>query len=129
MTFAEGEEVTNIEMPDPGWWIGICRGKRGIFPKAYIELNDSAPKEDLGKCGTAIYDYEAGKCNSMTGKLPCNSSFSSVLCEHAIKNKKHFASLIHLPRAQTPNLRYVFNGIGSTRVLIYVKLDPFITSN
>ena len=61
ITFAEGEEITNIEMPDPGWWIGICRGKRGIFPKAYIELTETSPQEDLGKCGTAIYDYTAGK--------------------------------------------------------------------
>merc|ERR1712176_1153540 len=59
ISFAEGEEITNIEMPDPGWWIGICRGKRGIFPKAYIQLNDAAVQQDLGKCGTAIYDYEA----------------------------------------------------------------------
>merc|ERR1712147_282236 len=43
ITFAEGEEITNIEMPDPGWWIGICRGKRGIFPMAYIQLNDKEP--------------------------------------------------------------------------------------
>ena len=48
-------------MPDPGWWIGICRGKRGIFPKAYIEIKESASQEDLGQCGTAIYDYTAGK--------------------------------------------------------------------
>ncbi|KAL5257259.1 hypothetical protein ACHWQZ_G012251 [Mnemiopsis leidyi] len=60
ITFAEGEEITNIEMPDPGWWIGICRGKRGIFPKAYIEIKESASQEDLGQCGTAIYDYTAG---------------------------------------------------------------------
>ena len=46
-------------MPDEGWWIGICRGKRGIFPKAYIELQ-AADKVDLGKCGTALYDYDAG---------------------------------------------------------------------
>ena len=45
-------------MPDPGWWIGICGGRRGIFPKAYVQLNSQ--EMDLGKCGTAIYDYQAG---------------------------------------------------------------------
>ena len=51
-------------MPDEGWWVGICRGKRGIFPKAYIELI-TAIKEDFGNCGTALYDYEAGYCYSL----------------------------------------------------------------
>lgn len=57
ISFAEGDEITNIEKPDEGWWIGICNGKRGIFPKAYIQINDGV--EDLGRCGTAIYDYIA----------------------------------------------------------------------
>ena len=131
ISFAEGEEITNIEMPDPGWWIGICRGKRGIFPKAYVQLSDAL--EDLGKCGTAIYDYEAGMLylNAMRCQhMNCDSSFSLSLVHHANENTiiSYSASLIHRRHAQTPNTMRVFMSICDTHVSNFVMLDLFFAN-
>lgn len=37
----EGEYVTDIEMVDKDWWLGVnTRGERGLFPGNYVELVD-----------------------------------------------------------------------------------------
>ncbi|GAB6031279.1 hypothetical protein CHUAL_009079 [Chamberlinius hualienensis] len=38
ITFDPGDIITNIEMIDEGWWKGDCRGKSGLFPANYVEL-------------------------------------------------------------------------------------------
>lgn len=38
LTFDPGEVITNVEMIDEGWWRGECRGKIGLFPANYVEL-------------------------------------------------------------------------------------------
>jgi len=38
VTFDPGEIITHIEMIDEGWWKGTCRGRTGIFPANYVEL-------------------------------------------------------------------------------------------
>ena len=38
LTFDPEEIITNIEQIDEGWWRGDCRGKTGIFPANYVEL-------------------------------------------------------------------------------------------
>ena len=38
LTFDEGEKITNVEKPDEGWWLGVCRGRKGIFPASYITI-------------------------------------------------------------------------------------------
>ena len=38
LTFDPEEIITNIEQIDEGWWRGVCRGKIGIFPANYVEL-------------------------------------------------------------------------------------------
>ena len=40
LTFDPEEVITNIEQIDPGWWRGTCRGKTGIFPANYVELQE-----------------------------------------------------------------------------------------
>lgn len=35
----EGEQVTDIEMVDQDWWLGVnSRGERGLFPANYVEV-------------------------------------------------------------------------------------------
>ena len=38
LTFDPGEVITDIERIDPGWWKGVCRGKLGLFPANYVQL-------------------------------------------------------------------------------------------
>jgi hypothetical protein len=39
----EGEYVTEIEMVDKDWWLGVnARGERGLFPSNYVELVEAA---------------------------------------------------------------------------------------
>lgn len=38
----EGEYVTEIEMVDKDWWLGVnARGERGLFPSNYVEVVDA----------------------------------------------------------------------------------------
>lgn len=39
ITFDPDEIITNIDMIDEGWYRGKCRGKVGLFPANYVELN------------------------------------------------------------------------------------------
>lgn len=65
LTFDEGEKITNVEKPDEGWWLGVCRGRKGIFPASYITLSESAAP-NLGQCGQAIYSYTAADVDELT---------------------------------------------------------------
>ena len=38
ISFDPGDIIENIEKVDEGWWIGSCRGARGLFPSNYVEL-------------------------------------------------------------------------------------------
>lgn len=38
ISFNPDEIITNIEMIDEGWWKGQCRGRVGLFPRAYVQL-------------------------------------------------------------------------------------------
>ncbi|KAL2809878.1 hypothetical protein BJX63DRAFT_404032 [Aspergillus granulosus] len=39
LSFPDGVEITNIEFPDDDWWYGEYRGKTGLFPANYVQLN------------------------------------------------------------------------------------------
>lgn len=39
ISFDPDEVITNIDMVDEGWYRGSCRGKTGLFPANYVELN------------------------------------------------------------------------------------------
>jgi cortactin len=39
ISFDPEDIITNIEMIDEGWWRGQCKGKVGLFPANYVQLN------------------------------------------------------------------------------------------
>lgn len=39
ISFDPDEVISDIEMIDEGWWRGRCRGKVGLFPANYVQLN------------------------------------------------------------------------------------------
>ncbi|KAJ5689783.1 hypothetical protein N7462_004175 [Penicillium macrosclerotiorum] len=42
----EGEQVTEIEMVDEDWWLGVnARGERGLFPGNYVEVVENDQPE------------------------------------------------------------------------------------
>ncbi|KAL2840143.1 hypothetical protein BJY01DRAFT_218701 [Aspergillus pseudoustus] len=40
LSFPDGAVITNIEFPDDDWWYGEYRGKTGLFPANYVQLNN-----------------------------------------------------------------------------------------
>ncbi|KAL2819889.1 hypothetical protein BDW59DRAFT_164921 [Aspergillus cavernicola] len=40
LSFPEDAKITNIEFPDDDWWLGEYRGKTGLFPANYVQLDD-----------------------------------------------------------------------------------------
>ncbi|KAL4943944.1 hypothetical protein BDV06DRAFT_188445 [Aspergillus oleicola] len=90
----EGEYVTEIEMVDKDWWLGLNgRGERGLFPSNYVEVigedrethddyeaqltadthvpeTVAAPTSTPGAhekpTAKALYDYEAAEDNELT---------------------------------------------------------------
>lgn len=55
----EGEYVTDIEMVDKDWWLGMnTHGEKGLFPSNYVEaVEDDHPVEPAS--GTQEYGHEA----------------------------------------------------------------------
>lgn len=39
LSFKEGDIIYIVKEDPSGWWNGICRGKTGLFPSNYVELN------------------------------------------------------------------------------------------
>ncbi|RDW64279.1 putative actin binding protein [Aspergillus mulundensis] len=89
----EGERVTEIEMVDKDWWLGLnARGERGLFPSNYVEIIDDgrqtrsepdtltadthtpeAVPDSAAALGShakptakALYDYEAAEDNELS---------------------------------------------------------------
>lgn len=86
----EGELVTEIEMIDKDWWVGVnVRGERGLFPGNYVEVLEEStvqvpgleaepepepepgsipmvPPSSTGATATALYDYEAAEDNEIS---------------------------------------------------------------
>ena len=43
----EGEYVTDIEMVDQDWWLGVnVRGEHGLFPSNYVEIVEDVPQNE-----------------------------------------------------------------------------------
>ncbi|TGZ77370.1 hypothetical protein EX30DRAFT_323688 [Ascodesmis nigricans] len=38
ISFPEGAVITDIQFPDEDWWAGVYKGKEGLFPANYVEL-------------------------------------------------------------------------------------------
>jgi hypothetical protein len=91
LELTEGDYVTNIEMVDEDWWMGMnSKGESGLFPSNYVELVEeeeapalaahvpepsapptaprpgAAPAAPSGPTATAIYDYEAAEDNELS---------------------------------------------------------------
>ncbi|KAL4901009.1 hypothetical protein BDW74DRAFT_170391 [Aspergillus multicolor] len=89
----EGEFVTEIEMVDKDWWLGLnAHGERGLFPSNYVEVIENGhqirPKHDslttdvhapdaiadpapaleshVKPTAKALYDYEAAEDNELS---------------------------------------------------------------
>lgn len=70
----EGEYVTNIEMVDEDWWMGMnSKGENGLFPSNYVELVEEIPKDSVvhpdeqpSITAIALYDYEAAEDNELS---------------------------------------------------------------
>lgn len=106
----EGEYVTDIEMVDKDWWLGVnARGERGLFPGNYVEMvEDEQPASQVpghtmepavepesipqpsaapglssdGPIATALYDYEAAEDNELS--FPENAKIVNVVCHSAL---------------------------------------------
>lgn len=103
----EGEYVTDIEMVDKDWWLGVnARGERGLFPGNYVEIVEdeqpsyqaqghaaepepvsepepvpaaaATPVSTKGPSATALYDYEAAEDNELS--FPEDAKISNVVC-------------------------------------------------
>lgn len=44
-TFDPGEIIEDIEVGNEEWWIGACRGTRGLFPANFVKLIDDEGRE------------------------------------------------------------------------------------
>lgn len=89
----EGETITDIQMVDDDWWLGVnSKGEQGLFPSNYVELVESQPSgvaahqqheqretaptsqqadephapAARGPTATALYDYEAAEENEIS---------------------------------------------------------------
>ncbi|KAJ5489564.1 hypothetical protein N7539_004454 [Penicillium diatomitis] len=56
----EGEQVTDIEMVDQDWWLGVnSRGERGLFPANYVEvIEGDEPDQAQVAHSTSQYAHE-----------------------------------------------------------------------
>jgi hypothetical protein len=56
----EGDYVTDIEMVDQDWWVGVnARGERGLFPANYVELvEDKEPVSHEPSAGSHQFEAE-----------------------------------------------------------------------
>ncbi|OLN88534.1 Drebrin-like protein [Colletotrichum chlorophyti] len=40
LSFPEDAKITDLEFPDEDWWFGTYRGKQGLFPANYVQLDN-----------------------------------------------------------------------------------------
>ena len=95
----EGEQITDIDMVDEDWWMGVnSKGEQGLFPSNYVELveigagasagaavggggaSPAAPAQaatQQGRTATAQYDYEAQEDNELS--FPENAKIADVV--------------------------------------------------
>nr|XP_058910666.1 dynamin-binding protein isoform X2 [Kogia breviceps] len=55
LDFREGDVITIIGVPEPGWFEGELEGRRGIFPEGFVEL--------LGPLRTVDESVSSGNCD------------------------------------------------------------------
>ncbi|EKV11562.1 Actin binding protein, putative [Penicillium digitatum PHI26] len=56
----EGEFVTDIEMVDQDWWVGVnAQGERGLFPANYVEIVEDNEPVSHATAGSHHYEAES----------------------------------------------------------------------
>lgn len=133
----EGEYVSEIEMIDKDWWVGVnTSGERGLFPSNYVELvenEESAPEPMAheahvpepaapaspqgpsaasgGPSAKALYDYEAGEENEIS--FPENAKITNIVSwrPFPIRLREHRERHTDCPRR---NSRTMTGGSAST---------------
>lgn len=64
LDFREGDVINIVGIPEPGWFEGELRGRRGIFPEGFVEL-----LTPLRAAGTSEDQEPAGTCDT-NGTVP-----------------------------------------------------------
>ncbi|NXS95735.1 DNMBP protein, partial [Jacana jacana] len=59
LDFREGDVINIVGVPEPGWFEGELRGRRGIFPEGFVEL-----LTPLRAPGTSVDSEPAGTCDT-----------------------------------------------------------------
>ncbi|NWI22224.1 DNMBP protein, partial [Sula dactylatra] len=59
LDFREGDVINIVGVPEPGWFEGELRGRRGIFPEGFVEL-----LTPLRTPGTSVDPEPAGTCDT-----------------------------------------------------------------
>ncbi|NXV40315.1 DNMBP protein, partial [Uria aalge] len=59
LDFREGDVINIVGVPEPGWFEGELRGRRGIFPEGFVEL-----LTPLRAPGTSVDPEPAGTCDT-----------------------------------------------------------------
>ncbi|XP_028939765.1 dynamin-binding protein-like, partial [Antrostomus carolinensis] len=66
LDFREGDVISIVGVPEPGWFEGELRGRRGIFPEGFVEL-----LTPLRAPGTSVDPEPTGTCDTNgTVELP-----------------------------------------------------------
>ncbi|XP_009695851.1 PREDICTED: dynamin-binding protein-like, partial [Cariama cristata] len=59
LDFREGDVINIVGVPEPGWFEGELRGRRGIFPEGFVEL-----LTPLRASGTSVDPEPTGTCDT-----------------------------------------------------------------
>uniref|UniRef100_A0A663M9S4 Dynamin-binding protein n=1 Tax=Athene cunicularia TaxID=194338 RepID=A0A663M9S4_ATHCN len=59
LDFREGDVINVVGIPEPGWFEGELRGRRGIFPEGFVEL-----LTPLRASGTSVDPEPTGTCDT-----------------------------------------------------------------
>ncbi|XP_042645705.1 dynamin-binding protein isoform X2 [Tyto alba] len=59
LDFREGDVINIVGVPEPGWFEGELRGRRGIFPEGFVEL-----LTPLRASGTSVDPEPTGACDT-----------------------------------------------------------------
>ncbi|GCB82489.1 hypothetical protein scyTo_0022678, partial [Scyliorhinus torazame] len=59
LDFTEGDIITIVGLPEPGWFQGELEGRRGIFPEGFVELMGPLQTPEAGPgCGVGSCEQE-----------------------------------------------------------------------
>jgi hypothetical protein len=135
----EGEYVTDIEMVDKDWWLGVNeRGERGLFPGNYVEMEEHVdtagheaalepepePEPEVaaaaapavgsqGPTATALYDYEAAEDNEIS--FPEGAKIENVVSVFPLLGVSLLSRCVRNSRTMTGGLGCIMGRRGCSR--------------